>query len=352
MRTRGLSQRPDAGGTAADGRASWPWTVLGLGGALLVGAAHAGHDMLEGASAPQALLPTVPMVLQMLALSQLRTWARQRRLPWGAQAALLILVCLLFGVLFVLLHGRGGFWSVRPLTFWRMAVLGLIIGLAIGAVWLLCVVLPLALRDVRLRTVAAESVRRRAELERLLSSLQPHFVLNTLGAIAGLVKSEPDEAKRLLVALGDLLRDSIEPGPEVRAFCEDVEWLHRYAEILEVRHQGALRFRWELAPGTMSLRLPRLLLQPLVENAVKHGALRRGDGGVVTVHSEMVDGRAVLRVEDNGPGLSPDRREGLGLRLARERLLLACPRGELRLESLPEGTRATVVVPLEREVSL
>jgi hypothetical protein len=108
---------------------------------------------------------------------------------------------------------------------------------------------PGVIRDANLRSLAADSIRREAELAQLRSSLEPHFLLNTLHTIAALTVDEPLVARRLLAALGDLLRDALESSPEIRPLEADIHWLRRYAEILEVRHRGSLRFRMGCRPG-------------------------------------------------------------------------------------------------------
>ena len=120
------------------------------------------------------------------------------------------------------------------------------------------------------------------------------------------------------------------------------------SEILESRHAGTLSFVWEIEPSARRALLPRLLLQPLVENAVKHGALRRRGGGVVTVRAALDDTRRVIcTVEDNGPGL-PDvepRQGAFGLHSVRRRLELKFPDAVLRMESSRSGTRSIVELP-------
>ena len=192
----------------------------------------------------------------------------------------------------------------------------------------------------------AQQHRSQSELERLRAHLEPHFLLNTLNAIAGLVTEEPREARRLLSCLGDLLRDAVQETSELQRLDRQIAWLQRYAQILEARHHGSLRFRWEVAADCEGELLPRLLLQPLVENAVKHGALRREDGAgeVVVSASRSENGTLVCVIEDNGPGM-PDTevRDGaFGLQAVRRRLELEAPRGLLRLESSSRGLRSIV----------
>ncbi len=232
-------------------------------------------------------------------------------------------------------------------------------GLFHCGLWALAFVYPFAAEDARLRALEAQKLRLEtaqlrsaAELARLRAQLEPHFLLNTLNAIAGLVTQDPREARRLIACLGDLLRDSLRDPEEMQTLDEEIAWLRRYAEILESRHSGFLRFHWEIAGEAGQVLLPRLLLQPLVENAVKHGALRRTSGGQVTIRARVESApgpvsRVVCTVEDNGPGLSEvaPRSGAFGLRAVRRRLELRYADASLRLESSPDGTRSIVDLP-------
>jgi signal transduction histidine kinase len=220
-------------------------------------------------------------------------------------------------------------------------------GLEVYGLWILAFRYPQLLDDARLRALEMERTRQAAEISHLREHLQPHFLRNSLNAIAALVTEDPSEARNLLGALGDLLSDSIESSAPLRPLGEELAWLRRYAEILEARYRGALSFAWDEGPSTGGALVPRLLLQPLVENAVNHGALARDGGGRVTVRTRArAGGGTRVEVEDNGPGF--DRagppREGLGLRLVRCRVEMES-RGTFRLERSPGGTCAVVELP-------
>jgi sensor histidine kinase YesM len=200
--------------------------------------------------------------------------------------------------------------------------------------------------------IEADHLRATAELAHLRSQVEPHFLLNTLNMIAGLVSQDPKEARRLIGCLGDLLRNSLHDVDEMQSLASEVIWLERYAEILESRHGNVLRFSWEIAPEALAWPLPRLLLQPLVENAVRHGALCREGGGHVTLSARVHqtssgEERLVCMVSDNGPGLSgaPSRDGGVGLRSVRRRLQLKYVGAELRMRSSEKGTQAIVELP-------
>jgi signal transduction histidine kinase len=228
---------------------------------------------------------------------------------------------------------------------------GFAMGLTSFAVWALAFVFPFAVEDARVRALEADRLRTQAEFAQLRAHLEPHFLLNTLNAIAGLVTEDPRQARQLLGAMGDLLRDSVTASGEMQTLEEQIEWLRRYAQILEVRHAGQLAFHWDVGGSTRRVLLPRLLLQPLVENAVKHGALMRAGGGEITVRTELVDGlKLICTVEDNGPGVpnAATRPGAFGLISVRRRLALRySDAATLRLESSSAGTRSVVELPLD-----
>jgi len=275
----------------------------------------------------------------------------------------------LFGVLFVGAVGSGILFAAllrvtRAATYAMTTVragsepydqmdvlrVGFMMGLTYFALWALVFVLPAVMENARIRGLEAEKLRTEAELAQLRSHLEPHFLLNTLNAIAGLVSEDPRLARQLIGNLGDLLRDSVAPGAEMETLDAQIEWLRRYARILETRHPGHLAFRWEIGDGTPPALLPRLLLQPLVENAVKHGALMRAGGGEITVRTKLDAGRLVCTIEDNGPGIpeTATRVGAFGLVSVRRRLALRyADAGSLRLESGPAGTRSIVELPID-----
>jgi signal transduction histidine kinase len=246
-------------------------------------------------------------------------------------------------------------FSFKPMSLERAALFGFTQGLGHLGLWTLAFALPSVLHDARVRALEAEKLRLEAdrlraaaELARLRANLEPHFLLNTLNAIAGLITEDVKEARRLLVCLGDLLRDALHDEGELQSLDAQLAWLRRYAAILETRHRGVLQFHWHVDEGLDGVLVPRLLLQPLVENAVKHGALKRPDGGEVSVRIQLQPGGTVLcTVEDNGPGIAAEQRAGgFGLQSVRRRLELRYPeRSNFRIESSPEGTRSIVELP-------
>jgi signal transduction histidine kinase len=266
-----------------------------------------------------------------------------------------IAIATAIGSLFGMLHGVAALHIAQlrlhfpnGVSIARSTLFGVLNAQLYFGVWALAFVYPFAVESTRVRALEAQQLRTQAEVARLRAHLEPHFLLNTLNAIAGLVTEEPREARRLLVCLGDLLRDAVQDTSDLQPLEDHIAWLHRYAEILEARHRGSLRFRWEVAPECARAMLPRLLLQPLVENAVKHGALRRADraGEVVVRASTKSDGTLVCAIEDNGPGIvdSDVRKGAFGLQAVKRRLELEAPNASLRLESSGSGTRSIVEI--------
>ncbi|WP_394825398.1 sensor histidine kinase [Pendulispora albinea] len=213
------------------------------------------------------------------------------------------------------------------------------------ALWTLAFLYPTALREAFERASEARHLRREMELYRLRTTLEPHFVLNTLNAISGVMTEEPETARQLVGDLGTLLRDLVRKSDDrERTLGEELEWLERYTAILETRHPGRLAFEWDVDPALRAHRVPALVLQPLVENAVQHGALRRRSNGRIRLSARSEKEQLVVTIEDNGPGLPSEApRDGArGLEMVRRRLALESPDATLQLESTHGGTRATL----------
>lgn len=259
------------------------------------------------------------------------------------------------------------FQQGEPLTLPRVVIFGAVVGALQLVLWAVTFAYPLAVEDARVRALESErlrletetlrleseQLRASAELAGLRSQLEPHFLLNTLNAIAGLVTHHPREARRLLGSLGDLLRGSLRDVDELQPLSEELSWLEKYAQILESRHADALTFRWEIDDAARVALLPRWLLQPLVENAVNHGALQRGEGGVVCVRGRVETTprgiQLVCEIEDNGPGLpaEPPRPAAVGLRSVRRRVALNFPDGDFDIASTQDGTICRLRLPLQ-----
>jgi hypothetical protein len=214
------------------------------------------------------------------------------------------------------------FDPTEPTTVGFHLATGLADALPLVAAWAGLLYFPAALRRAEARELERDLARKDADLLRLRSHLEPHFVLNSLNTVAGLVVDEPERARELLAILGDVFRDAtaFEPRHLVR---DEVRWLKRYAAIYEMRHPGLLAIEWKIDPDVEALSCPALILQPVVENAIGHGALRRRGGGRVSVSARATADELVFEVRDDGPGPSAAPRPGAkGLGIVRRRLAL------------------------------
>jgi two-component system, LytTR family, sensor kinase len=196
-------------------------------------------------------------------------------------------------------------------------------------------------RDARLQAERLESELNRARLERLEAQLEPHFLFNTLNVASSLMYTDPGRADRMLGRLADLLRLTFQrpAEPEV-TLAEELEWLGWYLEIMQVRFGDRLTVRQVVPPETLDCGVPRLLLQPLVENALKHGPGRRSGPATVSITARLERNTLRLAVQDDGPGLAGPAadRGGVGLANTRARLeALYGGEGRLSLHNRPGG---------------
>ena len=221
--------------------------------------------------------------------------------------------------------------------------------------------LTLYYRRYREREQAAEQLARgltEARLQALKMQLQPHFLFNTLNAISALIPAEAKSAKRMLARLGDLLRITLEhEETQEVALREELAFLEPYLEIEQARLGDRLTVVMKIAPETLDVRVPHLILQPLVENAIRHGIASRIEPGKVEISATcgQDDGFLHLEVRDDGRGVDRDNevrtRRGVGLTNIRSRLeqLYA---GEHRFELVNHGEGGVLVritLPFRRE---
>lgn len=165
-----------------------------------------------------------------------------------------------------------------------------------------------------------------ARLDALQRQLDPHFLFNTLNAVASLVERDPRGVRKMISRLGALLRFSLEGAntPEI-PLERELALLQQYLDIMQVRFQGRLEVTTESDPRVLHALVPTLVLQPLVENAIKHGIEPQRDGGRITIETQLDGDSVVLRVTDDGPGLTSEiprgSGSGVGLQNTRARLL-------------------------------
>jgi sensor histidine kinase YesM len=207
-----------------------------------------------------------------------------------------------------------------------------------------------ALREAGERAARAEALRARAELQLLRSQVQPHFILNVLHALLGLVRRDPARAEKALERLGELLRFGSEVHQADRDWVplsREWEFVTSYLDLERIRLGDRLDVSIVAEPDALEVSLPPFALQPLVENAIAHGVAPRAAGGRVAVAARRSGGRLQISVCDDGPGATEAEIAAsprLGLRLLRERLAaLYGERARLRFDSPPGGGFSAVL---------
>lgn len=193
--------------------------------------------------------------------------------------------------------------------------------------------------------------RTTARLDALHAQLEPHFLFNSLNTVAGLMRSDPDRAEKVLARLGDLLRVCLrERESHTVTVNEELEFLEGYVDIQQARFGERLDVDLVVEPEVREARVPWRLLQPLVENAIQHGVSPKLEGGRVEVRLERRDGALSVSVADDGVGLNGHRGDGVGLANTRSRLELLYPdRHAMHVgERAGGGVECRITLPLER----
>jgi LytS/YehU family sensor histidine kinase len=345
-----------------------PWLLV-TGGWLLAGviasAQSALFQRLEAGTAldaATALLATVPgwLVYALVTPAVVGVVKRWPLAPGTMRAALLAhgalaLATVCVHALVVLGANRLALpasMTARPLASWaamyltnRILLELIVYGAIAGAV--IAFDAQRRLRERELAAAELETQLARAQLQALQGQLQPHFLFNTLNAIGVLVREDPAAAGRVVSLLADLLRRTLDVAQQQEVpLREELDFLGRYLEIEQTRFPDRLTVTVEVPEPLGDLLVPSFLLQPLVENAVRHGIATRPAGGRVVVRGRRESAVLILDVWNDGVLLTSDRPEGIGLAATRERLdRLYGDRAGLTLQAAEGGVRAQVRLP-------
>ena len=196
-------------------------------------------------------------------------------------------------------------------------------------------------------TMRLQTQLTQARLDVLRTQLNPHFLFNTLNAISALAERDPRGVRRMIARLSDLLRYTLEESTEREVTLNrELDLLGEYIELMQIRFAGKLAVEMEIADDARAALVPNLLLQPIVENAMKHGISKITGPGEIAVRARRENGQLVIRVTDNGPGLAPGE-EGVGLRNTNARLReMYGPSYVVELRpAAGGGTEARIVLP-------
>jgi hypothetical protein len=177
-------------------------------------------------------------------------------------------------------------------------------------------------RDAETREMRARIEAREAELRALRAQLSPHFLFNSLNSISALAGADPPRARQMCVQLSDYLRGTLGLGAsESVPLARELEMARNYLEIERVRFSGRLQFEQAIGPGCEACQVPALVLQPLLENAVKHGISNLLEGGTIRLAARRQDAALLIELENTfDPSVAPPTRGGMGLELVRRRL--------------------------------
>ncbi len=307
------------------------WTLLGLSfaGQFYISASKAGLEVTWREAVTSSLGDWYVFAVLSLPVLHLA-----RRFPlaggaWGRSLAVHGLGCILFSLSYMTLRaevaswqGGGGFqgafqsllvktWHYNLLIYWVIVVAGHAVDYY------------RKYRERELLALDLEKHLAQARLQALQMQLNPHFLFNTLHSISSLMHKDVEAADRMIVRLGDLLRAALKSSDTQEVELQhELEFLKRYLEIEQIRLGDRLSVKLEIAPDTLRARVPNLILQPLVENAIRHGIEPRAKPGRIELRARRQDGSLALEVRDNGAGLRPGREieEGVGLSNTRARL--------------------------------
>jgi two-component system, LytTR family, sensor kinase len=290
-----------------------------------------------------------------------QNWLRNLLMHLLASTLLIFILGIIGHIILYLNHGRA---MGRPYLFansLRHAVNNYSEGMG---VYLLIAFLAYAYSYYRryqqgeLRASQLEAQLSQAQLQALKMQLHPHFLFNTLHSISALLHKDKEAARKMITRLGDFLRLTLEnSGTQEVTLKEEMEFLRCYLEIERIRFQDRLTTRVQVDPEALDARVPNLILQPIVENAIRHGIAPRSTPGEIEIRAKQEDGFLRIQIRDNGMGLPINRsteslfKKGLGLANTASRLdRLYGERHRFEIANNPGGGLAvTMEIPSVRE---
>jgi two-component system LytT family sensor kinase len=219
---------------------------------------------------------------------------------------------------------------------------------------LACVGIPLKIwNNTRVEMLLDEqrAAAVQAKFDALRRQINPHFFFNTLNAATSCIWSEPDKTRWILVKLAAILRKLLHGTEDFVPLSAEIDFIDDYLSLEQARFgDERIRVEKDIDPRALDVPVPSMMLQPLVENAVRHGISGRVDGGTIRVGAARDEGAVIITVSDDGKGFRADAIEGIGLGNVRERLSVAYGLSQsMTIESVPgEGTHIRIELPVER----
>jgi signal transduction histidine kinase len=334
------------------------WALVGVMLGLLVRA-------VIGTRWSDALIFALPLGLVAAPVS-LSAWYLCRAMPLGRTSAIRVAGTALVAAMVTsaLWAGAGSVWwsTLRragvPLVDAPAALTALLAGLGALA-YLLAVTVHYLLQAfeesaaAERRALEAQIAHREAELRALRAQVDPHFLFNSLNSVSGLIAADPKRAREMCRLLADFLRESLTLGGVARIpLGRETALAHRYLEIEHVRFGQRLTVQMRIADDAAEAAVPPLILQPLVENAVRHGIATRLEGGEVEILAHVAGPRVVISVANPRDADAVRRGTGFGLDIVRRRLAATFgDRASISVEAAADHYRVSLTLPLEETAS-
>jgi len=279
-----------------------------------------------------------------------RAWQMLRSLKVDWQVVLLLAPIGLEGIRqWVGWRFHGQLFYLSPVP-WSLAWFALIVLSTVVAVAMPIKIWNSARIEHRLQE--QEKLLLAAKLEALANQINPHFLFNTLASISSLIRTQPETARMLVMKLSGLLRRLLRSTDHFVTLREELDAIDEYLHIEVIRFGPQLKVDMQVHPDTLDVIVPSLILQPLVENSIKHGLSPKVGGGRITIKSTRRDGHAVIEVLDDGLGMTEERLAhalggGIGLSNVNERLrTIYGAHYELKMKSVPgAGTSVSIEIP-------
>jgi two-component system, LytTR family, sensor kinase len=305
------------------------------------------------------LAPDKEAIWKFSPFPDLSLWRVVRRLPSRRELRLpaFSLVCVLVIVLAELLRGQlaehFGVFSLQK--DWKNPDPGPWLIAAIYATTLFSTALPIKIWNSNRQEKKLEQQQlhlNEARLAALSRQINPHFLFNTLNSVASLIRTDQDQARQVVYKLSKILRRLLRQQDNLTPLGEELSFVDDYLAIEMVRFGEKLRFVKDIDPATLDLLVPSMLLQPLVENSIRHGLSNKVDGGMVRIRSRIAGGRLQILVEDDGVGIPEPKlatlfEQGIGVSNVNERLkVLFGDDYKMWIDSrLGEGTSTGIEIP-------
>ena len=284
-----------------------------------------------------------------------RAWRRVRAMK-GFYRHLALYLLIISGLCAINLLGPSRkLWFIYPALGWGVGLL--IHGASVwggefwlGREWEEKKIQALLARE-KIRSLSTEKQLVEAQLRLLQAQIEPHFLFNTLANVVSLIQPSPLKAQHMLESFIAYLRGSLAASRAIQGtFEQEIQLLGHYLDLLKIRMGQRLAFSFDIEPSLLAEPLAPMLLQPVVENAIRHGLEPKVEGGAVKVSARRVGDRVRVAIEDNGLGFKPGHDAGIGLENLRQRLQVIYD-GEARLtiEDRQPGTLVTLDLPASKD---